>query len=151
MRRESAQSINNATWTQIATTTRVSDNTSSLAVPFSNTTNGRAEVIRAGLYIAQGFASIEGVTAGVEFNGGVAKNAATPADNPNSFTTVSVPSSGFAHSSASALFFCDPGDWLGAICYHAHGVARNTRAVGTVYPCLSVVEQFPMQGYNPPA
>lgn len=140
MRRTTAQSISNATWTQIATTTVVTDNTSSLSVPLSDTTNGRARIIRPGIYFAAGFASINLITAGSEFNGGVGKNSGTPADNPNAFTTVSVPASTFAHATGSGYFNCAAADWLGTLCYHNHGSARDTRAVSTVYPSLSVIE-----------
>jgi hypothetical protein len=140
LRRETTQSIANTTWTQIVMTTSVSDNTSSLAVPLGNTTSGRAVIIRPGNYAAQGFASLSGVTAGVETNGGVVKNAADPGDNPNSFTTISTPASGNIQASASAIFSCAAGDWIGATVWHQHGSARDTRAVATVYPSLSVVE-----------
>jgi hypothetical protein len=140
LRRETTQSIANTTWTQIVMTTSVTDNTSSLAVPFGNTTSGRAVVARPNPYFAQGFGSITGVTAGVEVNCGVVKNAADPADNPNSFTTVSTPASTNAHASSSAVFSCAAGDWLGAVIWHQHGSNRDTRAVSTVYPSLSVTE-----------
>lgn len=141
MRRTTTQSIAYNTWTQIQTVIVVEDNTSSMAVPMADTTNGRAKALRPGRYQANGFASISGVTAGKEFNGGVAKNSGTPADDPNAFTTVSVPASTVAQATGTAGFTCAAGDWMAAVCFHDDsGGSKNTRAVSTVYPTLSVTE-----------
>jgi hypothetical protein len=144
LRRTSAQTIAANTWTHIATTTRVEDNTQSMAVPFGNLTSGRAEVVRPGDYLGSGFGSIGGVTVGKEFNAGVSRNNASPQDNPNAFGTVSIPSSGAGQMSGTGKFVCANGDWIGTICFHDDiPNNRNTRAVGTVYPTLSVTELNP--------
>lgn len=140
LQRTTAQSIAGFAWVQVACTTVVSDNTAGLTAPLGNVTTGRAEVIRPGKYFASGFISLTGLTPAVETNGGVARGTTVPGDNPNAFTTVPVPSSGNVAFSGSGVFDCAAGDWLAPIVFHGDAAARNTRAVSTVLPSLSVAE-----------
>lgn len=136
LRRSTAQSITNGAWTSIVCPTLVADNT---PFGFADTVNGRVSIKRAGAYQASGFVSLGGVAASVEVNGGVGKSA-LPDDSPNAFTSVAAPNSGFVHIAGSGAFACAAGDWLAPLIFHADTVARNTRAVGTVYPTISVAE-----------
>lgn len=143
MKRTTTQAISAATWTQVVTNTVVDDNTSGvLAVPMGDTTNGRAQILRPGTYWAQGFVSATGMTANVFFAGGVVKNNATPADNPNGWS--SIPAlAGTSPVSGSTRFVAAAGDWIGASIIQSDAGVRNTSTVSPNLPTLTVTELNP--------
>lgn len=140
LKRTTAQSISNDTWTQIQTTTVVYDNTSALASPMGDTSNGRARILRPGRYIGSGYASITGLSSGNLMAGGCGKSSASPADNPNATVGVPSPSTGDQNANGTGTWDCVAGDWIAAICYQNSGSAKNTRTPATVQPTVSVIE-----------
>jgi hypothetical protein len=136
------QSIPSATFTAISTPVRVQDNTAALAVPASDTVNGRFMVPRDGLYNASGFASLVAVDVGIDAGGGVSLNSATPNSQPSSWTMFPAGPSGYIYASGSGVFAATAGQYITTFCYHrsGSGLSRNTESHAVSSPSLSVTE-----------
>lgn len=141
MWRNSAQSINGSTFTQIIMTAVIDDNTAGLAVPVSDLTNGRFLIPRAGYYYCSGYVQVTGMTSGDTVLGGVTKNSATPGDNPNAYANGTANAGGISGGNGAANFKCAAGDWVGTFTYQTNAAAKSTRAVASAYPTLSISEQ----------
>lgn len=136
MKRTTAQSITNATETIVAMGSTVDDNSGLLA----DTTNGRVNIKRPGIYNCSGFVTLESMASGNSVSGGVSKNAAGGNDSPNASNNFSVSGSGFVAASSAANFKCVAGDFIVTWVFHNNGASKNTRTAATVQPTLSVAE-----------
>lgn len=139
LKRTTAQSVSSNTWTQIVCSTSIVDNTSALAVPCSDTINGRFNVFRGGNYVLSAFSSIAGAANNSAFWVAAVKNAATPVANPNGNNRMYIFSAD-CEGNASTTFNCAAGDWIGVSQFCSDGVARNTAISTDRQPTLSATE-----------
>lgn len=134
MKRTSAQSISSGVWTQVQTTTSVSDPTGQMA----DTTNGRVVIQRSGNYQCSAYVGMSVVVANTQI--AVVKNSAIPSDSPNAWGIFAQNGTSDSFGAVSTFFGCSTNDWVAPSIQQGSGSARNTHTAATALPTIAVLE-----------
>lgn len=139
-------SLTAAAWNRIPMATVVDDNTSALAVPAGDTTNGRVRALRPGSYICYGFGTAENFAAGKTFACGVMNGTGSsydPNGSPNMWNIIiSQAAATLMHAGGGGTFNAAANTFFYVTAYNGDTVSRLTTAsTSVIQPTLSVIEQ----------